>query len=158
MLRRGMTTLVGTDDVTLAELRPERSAIRWTTYLGIAVGLLDVVTTAEHLLVPPVADGNPLLMEVGRVSPELSYAAFVCWFLLVAGVALVHRGGLGYGADTYLFLAFGAGGIANTSYFLFGTMLFKDLVGQYPFLYDLYILLLAPLGSLLVGVCWARLS
>lgn len=153
-----MQVLSSAFDAESGESRPDLAAIRTTTYLGVAVGFLDVVTTAEHLLVPPMVDGNPLLIGLGRISPLLAYGAFVCWFLLVAGVAVVRDDALGYGADTYLFVAFGLAGVANAAYLLFGTMLFKTLVGQYPTLSNLYLLIVAPLGSLVVGCCWARLA
>lgn len=158
MFRRGIRALSDALDAEKGVSRPTLDAIRTTTYLGVAVGFLDVVTTAEHLLVPPIVDGNPLLIGLSRVSPLVAYGAFVCWFLLVAGVAVVRDDALGYGADTYLFVAFGLAGVANTAYLLFGTMLFKTLVGQYPTLLNLYQLLVAPFGSLVVGYCWARTS
>ena len=156
MLRRGILPLSEYLDIDVDGLRPATSRIRLLTAFGLTVGLLDVITTAEHILVPPLSDGNPLLMAVGNVSPVLAYSTFVCWFCLVAGVAVTRDDGLGYGADVYLLAAFGLGGIANTAYFLFGTMLFKNLVGQFPVMSDLYVVVLAPLGSLLVGVWWAR--
>lgn len=156
MFRRGMRTLSDVLTAWNGGSRPTLVDIRTTTYLGITVGLLDVITTAEHLLVPPMVDGNPLLIGLGRVSPLLAYGAFVSWFLLVAGVAIVRDDALGYGADTYLFVAFGLAGVANAAHLLFGTMLFKTLVGQYPTLWNLYQLAAAPLGSLVAGYCWAR--
>jgi hypothetical protein len=158
MFRRGIRALSKAVDAEGGVARPNLAAIRTTTALGVAIGFLDVVTTAEHLLVPPMIDGNPLLIGLGQISPLLAYGAFVCWFLLVAGVATLRDDALGYGADTYLFVAFGLAGVANTAYLLFGTMLFKTLVGQYPTLSNLYILLVAPLGSLVAGYCWARVA
>jgi len=156
MFRRGMRDLYTAFDAGIEGVRPTLAAGRPTTYLGVTVGFLDVVTTAEHLLVPPMADGNPLLMGLGRTSPPLAYGAFVCWFLLVAGVAVVRDDALGYSADMYLFVAFGVAGVANAAHLLFGTMLFKTLVGQYPTALNLYQFLLAPLGSLVVGYYVAK--
>jgi len=156
MFRRGKQALSTALDVDIGEIRPNLAGIRATTYLGLAVGFLDVVTTAEHLLVPPMVDGNPLLIALGQLSPSLAYGAFVCWFFLVAGVAIVRDDALGYGADTYLFLAFGLAGVANAAYLLFGMTLFKTLVGQYPAMLNVYQFLVAPLGSLVVGYCVAR--
>jgi hypothetical protein len=153
-----MRTLSETLGAEIWASRPTLDAVRTTTCLGIAIGFLDVLTTAEHLLVAPMTDGNPLLIGIGRISPLLAYGAFVCWFLFVAGVAVVRDDALGYGADTYLFVAFGLAGVANAAYLLFGTTLFKTLVAQYPTLSNLYLLLIAPLGSLLVGYVWARVS
>ena len=144
---------------TVAELRrlvPNRAEIRPTTAVGIALGTLDVLTTAEHMLVPPMADGNPLLMTIGQVSPVVAYGAFLAWFLAVAAVALVRDDALGYSADTYLLAAFSLTGTMNAAYFLFGTTLFKEFVGQYTAFTHLYIVVLAPIGSLVVGSLWAR--
>ena len=144
---------------TVAELRrlvPNRAAIRPTTAIGIALGTLDVLTTAEHMLVPPIADGNPLLMAVGQVSPVAAYGAFLAWFLAVAAVALVRDDALGYSADAYLLVAFSLTGTMNAAYVLFGTTLFKEFVGQYTAFTHLYIVVLAPIGSLVVGSFWAR--
>jgi len=156
MFRRGIEVLIAAVNADSGKPRLNLAAVRKTTYLGVAVGSLDVVTTAEHLLVPPMIDGNPLLIGLGGISPLLAYGAFVCWFLLVAGVAVARDDAFGYGADTYLVAAFGLAGVANAAYLLFGTMAFKNLVGQYPTLSNLYILLGAPLGSLVAGYCWAR--
>ncbi|MFC7131826.1 MULTISPECIES: hypothetical protein [Salinibaculum] len=140
---------------TLRGAVPDRAEIRRTTVLGLALGSLDVVTTAEHMLVPPMSDGNPILMAVGGVSPWLAYGGFVVWFLLVATLALARDDALGYGADTYLLAAFSLTGVANAAYFVLGTTVFKEFVGQYTALTHLYIVVLAPVGSLAVGYLWA---
>jgi hypothetical protein len=140
---------------TVREAVPDRADIRRTTVLGLALASLDVVTTAEHMLVPPMVDGNPILMTVGRVSPWLAYRGFVVWFLLVAALALSRDDALGYGADTYLLAAFGLTGVANAAYVVFGTTVFKQFVGQYTAFTHLYIVVLAPVGSPAVGYLWA---
>jgi hypothetical protein len=138
------------------DVLPSRTEVRRTTALGLCLGSLDVITTAEHLLVPPIVDGNPFLLALSDVSPWVAYGGFLVWFLLVAAVALGRTGALGYSADAYLLCAFSLAGLANAAYLLFGTMAFKNFVTQYTAFAHLYIVVLVPLGSVVVGHLWAN--
>ena len=140
---------------SLGDSLPTSAGVRWSTLLGLGLGFTDVLTTANHLLVPPVSDGNAVLMALAAYSPAVTFGLFLAWFTFVGSIALVRDDVLGFVADTYLLVAFSVTGLANVAYEVFGTTIFKTFVGNNPELTNLYIFVVAPLFSCLFGLHWA---